>query len=399
MHALGLKDTGMDGCLVDFTHIRPPHEFPQEELLGWIAEAHSRAEAKRANWTIPCEEYQQFHSKIKEKLLQLGLGKEKIQKRGAQIGDPKEDNWVQMPLYPVDTLPNGVGFSIRSTFFDQAVSSAFQKFYQTIKKAPSHLIHVTCTGYVAPSPAQRLISTKGWGEKTTITHAYHMGCYASIPAIRMGMGFLQTLPSPSPHHRADIVHTELCSLHMNPANHAIDQLVVQSLFADGYIKYSAMEESAAKKRGTPYCKLLTLHEEMIADSLKSMTWRCEDWGLGMSIAKEVPVLITRALPAFIKRLRKKGKVLAEGRWKQSLFAIHPGGPKILQQVKELLNLSQEQIFHSQKVLQDFGNMSSATLPHIWQKILEDPHVKTGTLIISLAVGPGLSLSGGIFEKR
>jgi predicted naringenin-chalcone synthase len=43
-------------------------------------------------------------------------------------------------------------------------------------------------------------------------------------------------------------------------------------------------------------------------------------------------------------------------------------------------------------------MSSATLPHVWKAILEDDAIPGKTLIVSLAFGPGLTLSGGILQK-
>jgi hypothetical protein len=45
------------------------------------------------------------------------------------------------------------------------------------------LIHVSCSGYAAPSPAQRLLAEKRW-HSTAVTHSYHMGCYGAFPAIR-----------------------------------------------------------------------------------------------------------------------------------------------------------------------------------------------------------------------
>ena len=49
------------------------------------------------------------------------------------------------------------------------------------------------------------------------------------------------------------------------------------------------------------------------------------------------------------------------------------------------------------MLRDYGNMSSATLPYIWMRLLRD--VPVGTLIPSLAFGPGLTICGALFEKR
>ena len=41
-------------------------------------------------------------------------------------------------------------------------------------------------------------------------------------------------------------------------------------------------------------------------------------------------------------------------------------------------------------------MSSATLPHVWQEIL-NKNYSIGTKIISYAFGPGLTLFGAVFE--
>ena len=65
-----------------------------------------------------------------------------------------------------------------------------------------------------------------------------MGCYAAVPAVRIAAGLVATRLRA----RVDIVHTELCSLHLDPADHRIEQLVVQSLFADGLIRYSLVAD-------------------------------------------------------------------------------------------------------------------------------------------------------------
>jgi predicted naringenin-chalcone synthase len=51
------------------------------------------------------------------------------------------------------------------------------------------------------------------------------------------------------------------------------------------------------------------------------------------------------------------------------------------------------------VLFERGNMSSATLPHIWAKILSEAGVRSGTPVVNLAFGPGLTVVGAIFMKR
>ncbi len=225
-----------------------------------------------------------------------------------------------------------------------------------------------------------------------------MGCYGSISAIRIGLGFFHT-PSPAlPFPPIDIVHTEICSIHMNPSLHRTDQLVMQTLFGDGYIKYSLVSEQEAEQSKGAHLKILSLHEETIPESLHCMSWQCENWGMGMTLSKEVPVLIGRSLSSFLNHLIEQVGLDWKELCETSFFAIHPGGPKIIEQIADLLNLKPTQIQYSQSILREYGNMSSATLPHVWQQILDDPSVPFGAKIISLAFGPGLSISGGLFEK-
>jgi predicted naringenin-chalcone synthase len=273
------------------------------------------------------------------------------------------------------------GFQKKSEFFDRIVTNLFERFYPEGLSLPNHLIHVTCTGYVDPSPAKKLVVKRGAGQTTTVTHAYHMGCYAAFPALRIAVGFSEP---------TDIVHTELCTLHMNPSLHETEQLVAQTLFADGYIKYSVQKEGSGSNKGL---KVLALHEEIIDDSSEVMKWVCHDWGLKMTLAKEIPVMIARALPRFLETLSQKGRISIE----KAFFAIHPGGPKIIDQVAKILKLEPFQYRHSAEILRLYGNMSSATLPHVWDSMIRDEAVQSGTPIVSFAFGPGLCLSGGVFQ--
>ena len=82
----------------------------------------------------------------------------------------------------------------------------------------------------------------------------------------------------------------------------------------------------------------------------------------------------------------------------AVYAVHPGGPRILDKVSEWLHLEPSQLQASRKVLLERGNMSSATLPHIWAGILEDTTVPSNTLIVSLAFGPGLTIYGSLMRR-
>ncbi len=357
----------MSKTISDLHVIRPEFELDQESSIHWLAAIHTVASKQP-------ERHEAFQSVLKK----IVLGDQKIQKRGVSLADCFHQEWDKMEIYHASQKPDGAGFGKRSQVYDRIASDVLGRLYPVGTAMPPHLIHVTCTGYVAPSPAQRLVSLRDAGDQTMIVHAYHMGCYASIPALRIARGFSEPV---------DIVHTEICCLHLNPNLHEIEQLVVQTLFADGFIKYTVKSEG-------PGLRILTLDERIIPETSDSMHWVCQDWGLKMKLEKDVHIRIADALPSFVAKLLADAKVSPDS---DIYFAIHPGGPKIIQQVAKILELKPEQFEHSLWVLQNYGNMSSATLPHIWEKLWNDEKIKSGAYVVSLAFGPGLTLAGGVFE--
>ncbi len=374
--------------LSEFELIRPAFETTQEETLEWLVQAHAASHARQGNFSNGHPEVSQFRKEIRERLWHVGCKPDAIRSRGHVLSDFLHCDWKAMQVYCLEESPAGSNLARRTTVFESHVDRIFEQFYPNSDSPPADLIHVTCTGYVSPSGAQKIVSQRGWGENTTVTHAYHMGCYGSIPAMRMASGFLS-----SKRGRVDIVHTEICSLHANPSLHGLDQLVTQSLFADGFIKYRADLHADG-----PYIKVLALQEEIIPDSLKSMTWKAMNWGIEMSLLKEVPAQIARALDGSLHRLCQKANRFPEKILSEALFAVHPGGPKILHYVKKLLQLKDSQLAHSASILNNFGNMSSATLPHIWKAILEDEKIPPKTPILSFAFGPGLTICSAVMEK-
>jgi predicted naringenin-chalcone synthase len=227
-----------------------------------------------------------------------------------------------------------------------------------------------------------------------------MGCFAAIPALRIARGLLLNPLDEGAASRADIIHRELCTLHLNPLDHSPEQLVVQSLFADGHIRYSmAIDEETQSGKYTPGLEILALQEEIIPGSLREMVWGLSDFGFRMTLSCEVPGIIAANLPAFLARLFRQGRMDYDHLKTEAVFAVHPGGPKIVDSVRELLELEDKQLATSRAILFERGNMSSATLPHIWARIVETGGVASGTVIVSLGFGPGLTIAGALLRKR
>lgn len=379
--------------------LRPRHRPSQAETLEWLAQAHARAEMQQAKLAGRQLDEHACIEGMRRRLQRFGCSSDRIATRGHELDDCSHLRWAEMDVYRLLEHASGASTRTRTRVFGNLAGAALARLFAEVEVAPQHLIHVTCTGYEAPSAAQLLVAGKGWGTRTSVTHAYHMGCYAALPALRVATGLSAlkgTLASASAGEaRVDIVHTELCSLHLNPLRHEPEQLVIQSLFADGYIAYSVYPEATFPRRGRALA-VLSQAEWIVPDSASSMGWSCSDFGMEMVLARDVPDKIARALRPFVMSLLSQAGE-GETAMGRALFAVHPGGPKIVDQVAAALDLGEPQIAASRSVLKERGNMSSATLPHIWQEILRVSEARHGDLVVSLAFGPGLTLSGAVLR--
>ncbi|MDZ4662843.1 MAG: 3-oxoacyl-[acyl-carrier-protein] synthase III C-terminal domain-containing protein [Pseudomonadota bacterium] len=336
--------------------IDPPFSIKQNEALRWIAKAHALSDPHR-DFLRLVERY--------------GCSAEQINQRfhfnSELFSEPTLEGLT------ANLKPN---LQERMAFYTKIVNELFEQNYRETNNPPDGIFHVTCTGYQSPSAAQRLVSKRAWPSQ--VVHLYHMGCYAALPAVRLANSILNF----EGFKRIDLMHTELCTLHFQSQNHDPEQLVVQSLFGDGAISYSL--ELLPPRIGF---KLLWSGERVIPNSLDSMTWGLGPNGFTMSLKREVPKLIKENIKAFVNGIPlKKSKIL---------WAVHPGGPKIIETIAHELDLNLEQVGASIDVLKERGNMSSATLPHIWEKILKI--AMPGDQVVSLAFGPGLTIYGSLME--
>jgi predicted naringenin-chalcone synthase len=384
--------------LTNFQEILPRFQMKQEEASDWVYSAHRLAESNK-DGTDSINHIRVL--KNKRNFDHYFANATQVKSRWVDLPDVMGREWDKNEIYllsknslgPGETF-HGKNIRDRTNFFSKRALEAFRGFYPSAEDPPDHLIHVTCTGYSSPSAAQRLVAQHSWIGHPKITHAYHMGCYAALSSIRIAEGLLavsRLSPSSSHQPRVDLVHTELCSLHMNPIAHEPEQIVIQSIFADGYIKYSVVPSE-----GIPHGFMILEHAEQILPNTEDeMTWITEPWGMGMSLSRNVPRSISLHLRAFVKALFEKAEISLHQTLKEAFFAIHPGGPKIIDEIQTLLTLNDAQVQTSRNILLNRGNMSSATLPHIWKELIEQ--VPQGTKVVSLAFGPGLSILGSVFQ--
>ena len=372
-----------------FLHNLTPDErlrqTPQLDIIRWLARAHAKSESlfemgPGVDESLRLARYEKL-------ILRLSGGVERIRSRASylpEVGSAEVSHeFVENRIYSLTKENGGRGkdAEARSNFYSETARAILGRFYPAEDQLPAHLIHTTCTGYVAPSAPQRLLSEQKWNS-VPLTHAYHMSCYASLPSIRLATALVRSGTS-----SCDIVHTELCTLHMNPSDHTPEQLVVQSLFGDGAIRYRLSQKSGG-------FEVLRILEKIVPDSSEAITWISAGFGLKMTLSTDVPEHLALGISGFVQELLGDQGLSTS----DCAFAIHPGGPKIIDSIQAALGLRDDQTTASREVLARYGNISSATLPYIWNHLLESNALQPQQPVVSLAFGPGLTLFGALFRR-
>lgn len=245
----------------------------------------------------------------------------------------------------------------------------------------THLVTASCTGFDAPGPDQHLIRSIGLPASVRRTHIGFMGCHAAINALAVASAF-----AADPAARVLVCCVELCSLHYAYQADA-ERLVANALFADG----AAAAVVGRHEVGGP--RIRRTDAIIIPDSADQMTWMIGDHGFEMRLSPRVPEVLARHVPGWVEGW------LAEERLTPGdvpSWAIHPGGPRVLSAVRESLGLKADTDSASRAVLADHGNMSSATVLFIMEKLLR---AGDGLPLVALAFGPGLAGEGLLLTRE
>jgi predicted naringenin-chalcone synthase len=247
----------------------------------------------------------------------------------------------------------------------------------------THLITVSCTGFFAPGMDRSLITALGLNPTVERTHVGYMGCHGALNGLRVARAFTGAEPDT----RVLLCAVELCSLHYHYGWDP-QKVIANALFADGA---AAVVGSPAVAAPPGAWRAEACGSCLIPDSAGAMTWTISDHGFEMTLSKQVPGLIAQHLRPWVESwLAKADTTLSAIR----SWAIHPGGPRILDAVEVSLGLPHAVTAASRRVFAEYGNMSSPTVLFILERLrtLEAPRP-----CVALAFGPGLVAEAVLFR--
>jgi predicted naringenin-chalcone synthase len=295
------------------------------------------------------------------------------------------------PLYPPrrDRLDRGPTTGERMDHYDAlafplALEASREALVAAATSPPeiTHLVTASCTGFRAPGVDLRLMEELPLLPSTRRVHVGFMGCHGVLNGLMVAKALCESTQEA----RVLLTSVELCSLHFQYAENS-DALVANSLFSDGA---GACVLGGGPCRGA--WEVVATASQRIPESEGEMTWTIGDHGYEMTLSARVPELIGLHLRPWLEAwLRDNDLRLDE----VSSWAVHPGGPRVLDCVEKSLGLGIDSLAASRSVLSKCGNMSSATVFFVLRELAA---TELPLPCVVLAFGPGLVIEAALLGR-
>ena len=246
------------------------------------------------------------------------------------------------------------------------------------RRAITHVIVTSCTGLYAPGLDYDLVEHLGLSPSVERTMIGFMGCYAAINALKSARHIVRSEPDAN----VLLVSLELCSMHMQETTN-LEQLLAFLVFADGCAAYLV----SARPAGFALDSFLAVN---LAGTNHLITWRIGEKGFDMQLSGQVPGELRNGMAA-------AGSQITRGRDVSSidLWAVHPGGRTILDAVEHGLALPAEALAESRDILARFGNMSSASVMFVMERLMR--RAGPGQEGCAMSFGPGVTAETLLFH--
>lgn len=281
-------------------------------------------------------------------------------------------------------------------FFQHAVPLAVEVSRRALACTPygpdeiGLLVFVTSTGFVAPGVDVALVKELGLSRSVSRVVVNFMGCAAAMNATRTAAAYVRAHPS----MKALVVCIELCSVNAVFADD-VNDVVTHSLFGDG-CGAMVLGASQVQQPLPPGQVVIRSHFTQLLDEAEDgIVLGVNHDGITCELSENLPDYIYRGVePVVAEVLRDNGLDRAD----IDLWAIHPGGPRIIEQSARSLGLPAGCAAQSWDILARFGNMLSVSLIFVLEKMVRQADsAKSISTGVAFAFAPGVTVEGILFD--
>jgi len=241
----------------------------------------------------------------------------------------------------------------------------------------------TCTGYLCPGLTSYVAEALPLNKHVRPFDLMGMGCGGAIPNLETGYNFLQAHPD----SHVLSISVEMCSATIFFSDEP-DVLVSNAIFGDG-----AAAVVLTNRLGAEGPRLRGFAAGLFPEHRKYLRYTTQDSRLKNVLSGRVPVLGARDGQRVIELLlSEQGLSPAD----IEHWIVHPGGDTVLQSFERTLELPTGALEDSWTVLQDYGNMSSASVLFVLQETLKKKP-QPGSLGLMCSFGAGFSAYAALLE--
>jgi len=365
---------------------RPDNQSPVLRGIGLAVPEYAFKQAQASEESLSIS----THSPVNPTALKALYHKTRIQERGSVLYSQEgSEEPTQVFFQPQKhSEDQGPGTQARMEVFEQeapklalAAAQAALLDSGTRPEEITHLVIVSCTGFSAPGIDFELIRSLGLSHTVARVQVGFMGCHGAINGLRTARAFAYE----NSKHRVLLCSVEIASIHYS---YELDggSAIANALFADG----ASACVIAAQEPEADSWQVTATGSFFIPNSADLMGWRIGDHGFKMSLLPEVPDLIGNHLKVSLENWLQTFNLKIED---IRSWAVHPGGPRILDQTEKSLGLPSGALNVSREVLSAYGNMSSATILFILDRLRKTNAPRP---CVALAFGPGLVAEAALF---
>lgn len=286
--------------------------------------------------------------------------------------------------FPLATVFKDQSFKEKNDLYIKAAidlaEKALAKALRDTNTSPDELdfiITTSCTGFMIPSVDAYLVDKLKLRRNIKRLPVTEMGCAAGISAMIYAHDFLKANPG----SKGAVVSVELPSITFQKDDFSMENLVSTAIFADGAAAVILASESS---QTAPMIVDTDMYH--FPNTTHLMGYELWNSGLKIVLDRDVPDAIQGHFEDLFLPFLAKNNLRVED---VQNYMFHPGGKKIIARVEDYIGRFGKDISDSKAVLHERGNLSSATILHILERVLNKPHDK-GELGYMLAFGPGFS---------
>lgn len=242
------------------------------------------------------------------------------------------------------------------------------------------VIDTSCTGVMIPALDAYLVNALGLRRDVRRMPLTEAGCAAGATSLAFASDYVSARPGSV----ALLVSVELPSLTFVLDDASRANMVSAAIFGDGAAAVVLSDRAPTQ----PSVEVLAHRSVLFPDTQEIMGFDLRTEGFRIILSKRIPLLVKRHLREEVDAfLESQGLSLAQ----MDFFALHPGGTKVLDNVRDCLGLEEATVDPARAVLRDYGNLSSASVHFVTREILRRGDVKPGEFGLLVAMGPGFTV--------